>query len=101
MTYPKIVVDSCLQTCDPKRVHITDREIIIDYLYKIKNRTADIITTKCMCNNFLSSPNEKYMCDNIKKIYLAKLMNLFEYIRITMSLIPEDFNASYKLSNKE
>lgn len=79
------------QIAYPNRVRITTRGNIIDYPFKLTTQTAYIVTTKIIWSSVLSIPGTKYMCIDIKNMYLATTMDRFEYMIIPMKLIPEEF----------
>ena len=69
VTYANIVVDYRPQKEDPNRVCITAGVNLIVYPGELTTRTADITTSKILCNSVLSTKNAKYMClDIIKKL---------------------------------
>ena len=71
VTYARIVVDYQLQKADPNRVQITEGGNLINYPEELTTRTADLGTSKNLRNNVLSTKNAKYMCVDIKNMYLA------------------------------
>ena len=73
---------------------------MISYPGELTTRTADLITSKILWNSVLSTQNSKYMCLDIKNMYLATPMERYEYMRIPVSLIPEEFMIAYNLHNK-
>ena len=97
VTYARIVVDYRPQKADPNRVRITAGGNLIEYPDELTTRTADLITTKIMWNSVISTPGAKYKCIDIKNIYLATPMDRFEYMRIPIDLIPEEFIKKYNL----
>ncbi len=80
VTYARVVVDFCPQKADPHCIQITTGGNLINYLGKLSTRTTDLTTSKMMWNSVLSTEGAKYMCLNIKKNYLAALLDRFEYV---------------------
>ena len=66
VTYARIVVDYRPQKSDPNRVRITAGGNLISYPEELTTRTVDLTTTKMVWNSVISTPQEKYMCVDIK-----------------------------------
>ena len=81
VTYTIIVVDFRPQKVDPNRVRITAGGNLIVYPDELTTRTADLITTKIMWNSVLSTQGARYMCINIKNMYLATPLDRYEYMK--------------------
>ena len=47
-------------------------------------------TTKLLLNSFVSTPGAKFMTSDIKYFYLNTPMSQYEYMRISITLIPQD-----------
>ncbi len=62
---------------------------LITYDGELIIRTAVIITAKLHWNSDMSTPKAKYMCLNIKNIYLTAALEYFEYMKMPLSLFPE------------
>ena len=100
VTYTRIVVDFRPPKADPNRVRITACGNLIVYPDELTTRTADLITTKIMWNSVLSTPGARYMCIDIKNMYLATPLDRYEYIKMTVDLIPDNIMDLYNLHNK-
>ena len=100
VTYTRIVVDFRPQKSDPNRVLITAGGNLISYPEELTSRTADLITTKIMWNSVLSTPGARYMCIDIKNIYLATPLDRYEYMKMPVDLIPDNIMNLYNLHNK-
>jgi hypothetical protein len=66
-TFANPVVDYRPQKDDPNRIRITAMGNLITYDGELSVRTADINTAKMHWNSVVSTPDEKYMCLDIKK----------------------------------
>jgi hypothetical protein len=73
---------------------------LINYPSELMMWTADITTSKPHWNSVLSMPNGKYMCLDIKKIYLSTPFDQYKYMRIPFSLSPSLIVKQYSLTNK-
>ena len=99
VTYARIVVDYHPQKSDPNRVRITAGGNLISYPEELTTRTADLTTTKMVWNSVISTPQAKYMCVDIKNMYLATPMDRFEYMKMPMNIIPLAFKQQYALED--
>ena len=101
VTYARIVVDYRCQKDDPNRVRITVGGNLIDYPGELTTRTADLTTTKLMWNSVISTPDAKYMCADIKSFYLETPLDRYEYMKMSIDLIPQEFRDAYDLDAKQ
>ena len=97
VTYARIVCDYWPQKKDPNRVRITEGGNLINYPYKLTTRTADLITTKLLWNSVISTPGARYMCIDIKNMYLMTPMKRREYMRIPIDIVPDKFIRLHNL----
>ena len=100
VTYTRIVVDFRPHKADPNRVRITAGGNLIVYPEELTTRTADLITTKIMWNSVLSTPGARYMCIDIKNMYLATPLDRYEYMKMPVDLIPPNIMNLYNLHDK-
>ena len=98
--YAQIVVDYRKQKADPNRVWITVGGDLIDYPHKLTTHTADVTTSKVMWNSVISTPGTQYACADVKKIYLNTLLDRYEYMWMSIKLIPQEFVDLYDLKSK-
>ncbi len=61
---------------------------MIDYDGNASVCTANLDTAKLHLNSVISTENAKYMCLDIKKIYLTAALEYFEYMKIPLALFP-------------
>ena len=87
--YANIVVDYRPQKEDPNRVRITAGGNLIDYPGKLTTLTANLTTSKVLWNSVLSTENGKYMCIDIKQIYLCTPLDRYEYMKLPLSVFQE------------
>ena len=98
VTYVRVVVDFRPQKEDPHRIRITAGGNLINYPGELSTRTADLTTSKLMWNSVLSTEGAKYMCLDIKKIYLSAPLDRFEYMKIPLALFTTWTVAQYDLN---
>jgi hypothetical protein len=72
---------------------------LIDYEGDASIRTADLNTAKLHWNSVISTENARYMCLDIKKIYLTAVLEYFEYMKIPLALFPVWTIEQYNLHN--
>ncbi len=63
-------------------------------------RTADLDTAKLHWNSVISTPNARYMCLDIKKIYLTAALAYYEYMKIPLALFPVWTREQYHLNER-
>ena len=78
ITYARIVVNYQPQKKDPNRVQITAGGNLINYPDELTTRTANLCTTKMLWSIIVSTPGAKYMCIDIKNMYLATPLDCFD-----------------------
>ena len=71
---------------------------LIDYPGDKSAPTADIVTFKALVNSTLSTTNACMCCFDVKNYYLNTPLDWPEYMRIPISLIPQEIIIEYKLS---
>ena len=76
--FAQIVVDYRPRKDDPNRVQITLGGNLIEYPGELTTRTADLTTSKILCNSTLSTPNAKYGTLDVKNFYFATPLDRFE-----------------------
>jgi hypothetical protein len=59
--------------------------------------TADITTFKIMINSTLSTEDAEMMMMDIKKYYLGTPLPIYEYMRLPLSIIPDEIITKYNL----
>jgi hypothetical protein len=71
---------------------------LVNYDGELSVWTADINTAKMHWNSVISTKNAKYMCLDIKKIYLTAALEYYEYMKIPLALFPRWIVEQYDLS---
>ena len=100
VTYARIVVDYRAHKDDPNRVRVTVGGNLIKYTGELTTLTADLTTTKVMWNSVISTQNARYMCADVKNFYLCTPLERYEYMRMPINLIPQEFIDLYDLGSK-
>jgi hypothetical protein len=97
-TYANPVVDYRPQKDDPHRIQITAGGNLIDYNNNASVCMADLNTSKLHWNSMVSMENARYMCLDIKNIYLTAALKYFKYMKIPLSLFPTWTIEQYNLN---
>jgi hypothetical protein len=97
-TYANPVVNYRLQKYDPHQIQITVGGNLINYNGDASVCTADLNTAKLHWNRVVSMENLRYMCLDIKNIYLTAALEYFEYMKIPLSLFPMWTIEQYNLN---
>ena len=85
---------------DPIRVRLTVDGNRINYLGDVGTPTADMLTVKLLLNSVISTKGARFMTIDIKDFYLNTPMPRYEYMRLKMADLPQDFINEYNLQAK-
>ena len=99
-TYANFVVDIRPEKEETHRVRLTVGGNLIEYPGNVSTETADLTTAKILFNSIISTPNERFLGLDIKNFYLNNDMERYEYMKITVELIPEEIMKRYNLKEK-
>jgi hypothetical protein len=69
----------------------------IEYPGEVAMETADLTITKAILNSVYSTKAALYMNMDIKKYYLGTPLERYEYVRIPISMAPNEIMDEYKL----
>jgi hypothetical protein len=100
VTYARIVIDHRTQKEDPNRVRITVGGNLIDYLFELTRRTADMVSSKILWNSVISTKDARFAGANIKNMYLETPLDWYEYMKMPIALFPTDIIEHYKFNEK-
>ena len=70
------------------------------YEGELTTRTSDLTTSKTMWNSVINTPGERFMTGDARNFYLATPLEKFQYMRIPIELIPQEFIDLYQLQDK-
>ena len=97
VTYGRIVVDFRPHKSEPNRTRLTVGGDKIDYPGEVRTDTADIVTAKLLLNSVVSTPRARCCIVDIKDFYLNNKLLRYEYMRMPISLFPEEIITQYNL----
>jgi hypothetical protein len=95
VTYSLFVVDVRPNKEEVNRLRLTVGRNLIKYDGNVSTSSVDLITSKCY--SVISTAGAKYMCLDVKKVYLGTRKEAFEYVRIPIKLIPLEIITQYAL----
>jgi len=98
VTYARIVCAIRPQKVETHRVRLTAGGNLITYSGIVSTPTAAMTTIKTHWNSVISTPGSKYATLDIKDFYLNSKLKEYEYMKMHISLIPQEFINTYNLS---
>jgi hypothetical protein len=98
ITYGKIVCDYKPHKKEKQCVRLTVGGDRLDYSGAVATSTADIKAFKILINGTLSTKDAAMMRMDIKNYYIGTLLPRFEYMKMMLSLIPEEIIQKYNLN---
>jgi hypothetical protein len=69
----------------------------LDYTGEVATSTADITHFKILINSTLSTEDAEMMMMDIKNYYLGTPLPRYEYMRLPLSIIPDEITNKYNL----
>ena len=90
VTYGRIVSSLRPHKEEQHRTRLTVGGNLLDYEGDASTPTSDLITTKLHLNSVISTKNAKYATTDIKNFYLNNLLPESEWMKLPMSIIPEE-----------
>jgi len=96
-TYLRIVTSETPHKEEMKRVRWTVGGDRIQYDGDLATPTANLTTVKCHINSVISTPGAQYGTIDIKNFYLGTPMQVYEYMRVPLSVIPQAIIDHYNL----
>jgi hypothetical protein len=97
ITYGKLVCDFMPNKTEKHQVRLTVGGDILDYSGDTATSTADITTFKILINSTLSTTEAKMMMMDIKKYYLGTPLPTYKYMRLPLTILPQDIIEKYDL----
>ena len=81
----------------PNRTRLTVGGNLINHPGNVSTLTSDTTTTKIVSNSTISTPKAKYLVGDLKNFYLGTTMTRYEYLRISINIIPQEIIYQYNL----
>ena len=99
VTYGRLVSTIRPTKAEKNRVRVTVGGDKLPFPGNTTTQCASLTTTKCLINSSLSTCNAKFVTLDIKNFYYNTPMDRFEYMKLPLSLIPEEVILQYNLRN--
>jgi hypothetical protein len=90
-------IDKSTLSRDPNRTRVTIGGNTINYIGDCGTKTSSLETVKLVINSTLSTPNAEYMTMDLSNFYLGTPLDRPEYVRIKLSVIPQEVIDAYGL----
>ncbi len=100
VTYGQFVCSVRPEKAEKNRTRFTVGGDRINYPGEVATPTADMLVTKLLLNNVISTKNARFMTMDISNFYLMTPLKRPEYIRIKLADIPEEIIREYNLREK-
>jgi len=97
ITYSSVVCEVKPHKTDPNRTRITIGGNRICFPGDVGTPTGSLELVKLLLNSVLSRRGAKFVVFDIKNFYLNTPLDRYEYVRIKLTDIPEEFIAEYNL----
>ena len=69
----------------------------MDYTGNLSMPTASVTTAKCLLNSVISTPKARALTADIKHFYLNNHLPEPDYLKLHISVIPDEIIAAYNL----
>ena len=79
------------------RVHVTVGGDKLDFPGITTTTCSSLTTTKCLINSMVSTPLDKFMTLDIINFYYNTPMEWYEYMKISLDMVPKEIIAQYQL----
>ena len=99
VTYGIIVAEIIPQKAETHRTRLTVGGNLINLPGDVTTSTADLIMDKLIFNSVLSTKNEKFMGEDMDNFYINNPMDRYEYMKLTLGIIPEEIIEQYNIRN--
>jgi hypothetical protein len=98
----KAIYARFVETCRPhntdtKRIRLTGGGSLIHYLYKVRAPTSDLSTLIFLLNSVISTPIARFATFDLKYFHLSTAMVQEEYMRMSITSIPQPTIDQYRL----
>jgi hypothetical protein len=99
--YGRLLCDIRPQKADQHRVRFTVGSDQIEYPSEMATKNADLTRSKFLWNIMILTDDAMYMCADVKNFYLNTILDRLEYMKLALSIIPQEIIEKYKLLEKE
>jgi hypothetical protein len=93
VTYPQVVCQVRPEKEEVHRTRITAGGNLLEYQGDVSTETASLETVKIHLNSTISTHNARYMCMDAGNFYLNTPLDIPEYMRFPIWMIPDEIIA--------
>ena len=97
VTYLLLVASIRPHKTETNRVRVTIGGNRLDFPGDTTTNCASLTTTKCILNSIISTPGARFITLDIKNFYYNTTMGRYEYMKISLAILPEEIIAQYNL----
>jgi hypothetical protein len=101
ITYGRLVCDIRPQKAETHRVRLTVGGDRIDYPGETATKNAELTTSKCLWNSTILTKGARYMHADVNFFNLTTVLDRPEYMKLALSIIPQEIIDKYGLVDKE
>jgi hypothetical protein len=101
VNHGRLVCEIWPQKSEQHRVGLTMGGDRIDYAGETATKNANLTTSKCLWNSTISIDGARYLISDVKNFYLNTILDRPEYMKLAISIIPQETIDKYKLTEKE
>jgi hypothetical protein len=94
VTYGRLVCD-----CRPQKAEAERTRLTVDYPYDVSTDTSNLTTAKLVINSTISTPGARHMLIDVKNYYLGTPLDIYEYMRLAIDILPQEIVDQYSLLN--
>ena len=87
----------CPHKTEPDRTRLNVGGNLINCPGYVSTPTADTTTAKIVINSTISTPKAKYLVGDVKIFSLGTTMTCYEYLRLSITIIPQETIDQYNL----
>ena len=99
VTYGRITCSIRPQKTETHRTRLTVGGDKLEYPGKVSTPTASLTTVKCLLNSIISTKDARAAAGDLKDFYLETPLDRYEYMRMPLSIIPQEIIDQYQLAN--
>ena len=100
MTNIRLVCNVRPQKSEVNRTRCTVDGSRTNFVGNVSTPTANLLTVKLLLNSIISTPGARFLGLDLKDFYLNTPMERPEYVRMKLSLFPDDVIEHYNLRDK-
>ncbi len=100
VTYAHIIIDHRPSKEDTNRDHIIVGGNLITYSFELTTCTTDMVSSKLLWSSTISTRGAQFAGANIKNMYIETPLDRYKFIKMSLSLFPQDIIHHYGLFDR-